>query len=425
MKHRAADGDTLVRIFKEAVRAVRPDRILVEGSVRIESSRRLDAYGRVVVVAMGKAAVPFAVALETLLGDRIDDGIAVLPHGYLGRRPADLDLPVRIRLLESGHPVPDQAGVAASRAVLELSGSAGPRDLVVVCVSGGGSALLPAPPRRIPVRMIGDVTRSLLRSGAPIDEVNTVRRALSGIAGGGLAASAAPAEVLGLVLSDVPGDDPAVVAGGPVSTSPTTGRDAADVLERWGISCPAVILEHLAGRRSPAVTNAVVKVLGTNADLLRAAGRAAEREGFDVRIHPAPLQGHARSVGVDLARRAIEGPPVHILGGETTVRVTGPGIGGRNQELALAAAIELDSIGGPVSILAAGSDGVDGPTSAAGAVCDERSVAFGAEHGMSARECLDRNDSWRWFDRVGGHVVTGPTHTNVMDLAITVRRPSP
>jgi hydroxypyruvate reductase len=416
----------LVRIFEEAAREVRPDRLVADGSWVKGCARPIGSYGHVVLVSIGKGAIPFALAVERTLGDRLHGGLAVVPHGYSENRPPDLDLPRRVRVIEAGHPVPDRDGVEASRAVLRLAGGAGEDDLVIVCISGGGSALLPAPPPGVPIASIRDLTRSLLRSGAPIHDVNTVRRALSRIAGGGLARAAAPAEVVGLVLSDVPGDDLAVVAGGPLAASPTTADDALDVLSMRGVEVPPEVVRHLraAGRRTEAEVRATARLVGSNADLLRAAALVARRLGIPATVHRELLLGEARETGVRVVRAAVspqEPPGIHLWGGETIVRVTGQGTGGRNQELALGAAIELHVMRGDCPVLAAGSDGIDGPTRAAGAVCDGRTVALGRNRGLDARRLLDDNDSHRFFAATGGLVVTGPTHTNVMDLVAVLR----
>lgn len=410
-----------VRIFEDAVREMRPDHLIAGGRWTRECSRPVEAYRRILVIAIGKGAIAFVHAIEAQLGDRISAGIAVVPRGYSAALPPDLSLPTRVRLMEAGHPVPDSAGLQASRAVLSLAGGAGAEDLVLVCVSGGGSALLPAPSVGVSMRDVVRLTGLLLRSGAPIGEVNTVRRAISRIAGGGLARIAAPAEVIGLVLSDVPGDDPADVAGGPLSVPPTSAKDALEVLGRYGIDVPSTVLRCLRNARPAATPDASVYVVGTNSALVRAAADAARRLGVEVEAHEDPLTGEARQEGPRIIHEALQGAPVHILGGETTVRVTGEGKGGRNQELALAAAIELESVDRPMVLLAAGSDGVDGPTAAAGAVCDRLTVATGRRLGANALRHLAANDSWGFFDRVGGLVVTGPTHTNVMDLVVVAR----
>ncbi len=411
----------LVRMFEDAVLAVRPDRLVADGGWMRACTRRLEAYGRVLVVAVGKGAIPFASAMEASLGDRLSTGVAVVPYGYARALPGDLAPPGRVRVLEAGHPVPDSAGLDASREVLSLVRGAEADDLVIACISGGASALLPAPSPGISLTEVARLTRSLLGCGAPIDEVNTVRRALSQIAGGGLARAAAPAEVVGLVLSDVPGDDPAVVAGGPVSTAPTSAGDALDVLDRFGVETPAGVVSYLRQSRTSAEVLATVRVIGSNADLLRAAAESARRGGLDAMVHEGFLTGEARSCGARVIREALGAPSIHVFGGETTVRVTGGGTGGRSQELALSAAIELDATGGSSVLLAAGSDGVDGPTAVAGALCDRLTLPAGRRLGLDAGQCLDQNDSWNYFNMVGGHVVTGPTHTNVMDLVVVAQ----
>jgi len=371
-----------------------------------------------------------AAAAEDVLGERVAGGFVVVKDGYGARlRHADIT--------EAGHPVPDSRGLAASGRLLELARAAGEGDLIVFLVSGGGSALTPAPAPPITLAEKQELTRLLLVSGATIGELNAVRKHLSLFKGGQLARAARPARVLTLALSDVIGDHLDVIASGPTAPDPTTFADALEVLERRGLSgrVPASIARRLqAGRAGeiqetpkpgdPLFERVENIVIGNNALVTDAAVAAAKRLGFRADLATRELQGEARDVAREFVARArrLTPPACLIAGGETTVTVRGQGKGGRCQEFALAAALEL----GPtdhITILAAGTDGTDGPTDATGAIVDGGSVERGAAAGADVRRALADNDAYAFLRASRDLIVSGPTRTNLLDLYLALSAP--
>ena len=417
----------VLSIFRSSVEAVRPDRLLVDRWDRDLETIGPDPGGRLVLVAIGKASLPFARAVEDRFASRDITGVAVVPHGYPrfeGPRPT------RVQIMEAGHPVPDAAGLEAGRRVLQLADEAREGDLFLAALSGGGSALVPALPDSISLLDWQAFTRLLLHAGVPIGEINVVRRALSLIAGGRLAERAAPARVVGLVLSDVPGDDPGTVAGGPTVVSHDEVGDATRVLSRWGLRdrAPRTVLQALdaGGVRPAQAQGALNRLIGSNRDARDAAAHAAIALGYEPVVSADILHGEAREIGAALAREAARsvghGRRCMIWGGETTVTVRGDGRGGRSQELALSVAIELESqrSEGVDGLLAAGTDGFDGPTPVAGAWVTPDTASRARKAGLNPADFLSNNDAFSFFDRLGGHVVTGATHTNVMDLVVAL-----
>ena len=383
------------------------------------------------VLGCGKAGAAMACAVEAVLGDRIAEGFVVVKDGYT--------LPTRVvELAEAGHPVPDRRGQAAAQRMLSLARSAGPRDLVIFVISGGGSALLPAPAPPLTLEDKQDVTRRLLAAGADIGELNAVRKHLSLLKGGQLARAAAPARVLTLLLSDVIGDPLDVIASGPTAPDPTTFADALDVLKRRGVldRVAASIVDRLrAGARGEIAetpkadeslfTKVTHVVVGNNRLVVDAAARAADRLGCAPRIATAALEGEAREAARTFVAQARSLPPrgCLIAGGETTVTVRGGGRGGRCQEFALAAALSLQP-DDELTVLAAGTDGNDGPTDAAGAVVDAGTPERGRAAGHDPDRALADNDSHTFLSAAGDVIVTGPTNTNLLDLYVAVRLPA-
>ncbi|MBI4246932.1 MAG: glycerate kinase, partial [Candidatus Rokubacteria bacterium] len=386
---------------------------------------------RVLVLGCGKAGAAMARAVEDVLGDRITAGFVVVKDGHTAPTRA-------IELAEAGHPVPDARGQAAATRLLDLARSAGPDDLVLVLISGGGSALTPAPAPPVTLAEKQAVTRLLLAAGATIDELNAVRKHLSLLKGGQLARAAAPARVLTLILSDVIGDPLDVIASGPTAPDPTTFADALAVLGARGVTgrVPSSVLARLeAGIRGEVeetpkpgdplfgrVTNLVV---GNNELVVGAAAEAAQRLGYRPHGLGRELRGEAREVARRLVAEArrLSGPACLLAGGETTVTVKGRGQGGRCQELALAAALELHPDEDLV-VLAAGTDGTDGPTDAAGAVIDAATASKGRAAGLDPRRALDDNDAHTVLSAAGDLLTTGPTNTNLLDLYLVVRPPA-
>ncbi len=388
---------------------------------------RVPAEARLRVLAVGKAAVPMAAALEEKAGGRIAAGLAVAPEGAGGRLG-------RVALCRGAHPVPDASSQRAAAAAAALVASAAPDDWLVVLLSGGASSLLAAPAAGLSQDDLARTTALLLAAGCDIDALNAVRKHLSAVSGGRLACRSGAARVEVLALSDVPGDRLDVLGSGPFAPDPTRYADAMAVLARHTLRerVPAPVRAHLeAGARgereeTPKPGDARLArvrhtLLASNRTAVEAARAAARERGLEARCACAALAGEARRVGRCLAAltRAVRAPaPLCLVaGGETVVHVRGGGRGGRNQELALAAAIELEGRC-DAALLAAGTDGRDGPTDAAGAFVDGGSVARGRARGVDAAAALAANDSHGFFRAEGGLFETGPTGTNVMDLVL-------
>ncbi len=387
---------------------------------------------RVIVVGAGKASARMAVAIEEILSDFISDGLINVKYGH--GEPLK-----KIRVWEAGHPVPDESGIEGTRRLLSLVEDAKQTDLVLCLISGGGSSLLPLPTSGIDFLSKQETTQALLRSGATIHEVNSVRKHISKVKGGRLAQAAAPAQVISLLLSDVIGDDLDVIASGPTVPDTSTFTTALDVLERYGLTgqIPQCVLSHLeAGARGerpetpkPGDTvfeNVANVIVANNARAIDAAADKAGSLGYKPLVLSSFIQGEAREVArvmaaiareISMTGRPIARPACVIAGGETTVTLKGKGIGGRNQELALAASLDIEDIDN-ILILAAGTDGTDGPTDAAGAIASGKTLADAKELGLSARGYLNNNDSYHFFKAAGGLIVTGPTRTNVMDIIL-------
>jgi hydroxypyruvate reductase len=378
------------------------------------------------VLGAGKAAAAMARAVEARWpADRPLSGLVVTRYGHgVGK----LD---RIEVVEAAHPTPDAAGQAAAGRILELARGLGPDDLALCLISGGGSALLSLPAAGIELADKQQVNRALLRSGASIHEINCVRKHLSAIKAGRLAAAAAPAQVVALVVSDVPGDDPSVIASGPTVPDATTLGDARAVLERYGIEPPPAVRMLLADPRAetpkpgdPIFARVVTRIVATPQAALEAAAAIAREAGVLPLILGDSLEGEAAEVGrvmAGIARQAAlhrqPAPPpcVLISGGETTVTVRGQGRGGRNVEFLLALAIELNGLP-KVFALAGDTDGVDGAEEVAGAIVTPDTLARASALGVSAKARLADNDGHGFFEALGDQVITGPTLTNVNDF---------
>jgi glycerate-2-kinase len=419
----------LEELFFAALEAVDPARA-VRKAVRRDGDQievagePLESGAGLVVFAVGKAAGTMARALEALVGDRIAAGLVVVPDGQA------VELKT-MTLCEAAHPIPDERCERAGQMAIDLVAGAHPDDVLLAMISGGASSLVSCPIDGVTLPDLANATDRLLQGGAAICELNAVRKHLSRLAGGRLAAHAACKRIEVLAISDVPGDRLDVIGSGPLAADPTTYRDALDSVSRIGGPFPERVRAHLeAGARgefddTPSPGAALFDrvrstLLASNATAVEAACLAAEERGMRAVALPGCLSGEARVAGRRLA--AIGASMVSsrtvcaIAGGETTVVVRGTGRGGRNQELALAAALEFAG-NQQVALLAAGTDGVDGPTDAAGAYADGETLARGSTLGVDARTALADNDSHSFFDREGGVLRTGPTGTNVMDLA--------
>jgi glycerate-2-kinase len=437
-------------IYGSALEVVRPERLLRakvtrDGFRLVVENESIETGGAagIDLLAVGKAAPAMAGALAGILGDRLGEGLVV---GLPGSDPC-LD---RLRFLSGSHPLPDERSAAAGRAALDLAARTGRGRLLIAAFSGGGSAMacVPAPGIRLEDKV--RVTAGLLARGASIGEMNTVRKHLSAIKGGRLAQAAFPARVVNLLLSDVAGDDPGTIASGPGYPDATTFSQSAEILSRYGIAkaeFPSVIARIEEGAAGliletpkpddPLFAEVETFIIGRNADALEAARRSAVGLGFEVVVQTDPETGEARDAVqpamASLAEAAMARPVggrslCRISGGEHTVRVRGKGRGGRNQEFVLASFLDLTPrldaegrLGGrDWLVLSLGTDGIDGPTDAAGAWIGPETWRRVRSLGLDPRAFLDDNDSHSFFRAAGGLVVTGPTGTNVMDLRLTL-----
>ena len=417
-----------LQIFRAALRAGDVGPLVARALESVDLSR----HRRILVVGAGKASGAMASALEGALGERISGGLVVVKDGYTA--------PTRkIKLVEAGHPVPDERGLRAANEILALARSAGADDLVIVLISGGGSALTPCPAPPITLEEKRTLTRLLLAAGANINELNAVRKHSSLFKGGRLAQAASPAPVLALILSDVIGDPLDVIASGPTAPDRTSFREALEVLDRFGLraEAPGAVIEHLErGARGevpetpkaddPVFRQVQNRVIGNNSLAVEAAVREAEALGFRVSLVTRALRGEAREVAKDFCglAAAVTPPACLVAGGETTVTVKGKGVGGRCQEFALAAALAIQGME-DVLVLAAGTDGTDGPTDATGAIADGNTITKAARRNLDARASLESNDSYRFFSGLGDLITTGPTNTNLLDLYLLLAGPLP
>ncbi|MHA7874982.1 glycerate kinase type-2 family protein [Roseivivax sp.] len=413
----AGPGDPrafLTGLFRCAVEVADPTRVL---PAHLPERRA----GRLVVIGAGKASARMAEAVEAALGPC--EGLVITRYGYA--RPTE-----GIEIVEAAHPVPDAAGVAATRRMLELVGGLGPEDRVIALISGGGSALLCAPAEGMTLEDKQAVNAALLASGAPIGAMNVVRKHLSRVKGGQLAAACHPARLLSLMISDVPGDNPAEIASGPTVGETSTAAEARAILARYGVDLPEAARRVLAGRSGvvapgdPRLAGAETRIVAAPSQSLEAAAEAAEAQGLEVRLLGDALEGEARELAAEQADKALElraeaaasGRPILLLsGGECTVTRRGDGVGGPNAEFTLAAALALDGAPG-IHVLACDTDGVDGAAEVAGAYAGPETLARARAVGVDPEAALARNDAHRFFEALGDQVVTGPTLTNVNDF---------
>ncbi len=381
--------------------------------------------GRCVVVGAGKASAAMAAALDEAWPDVDLSGVISTRYGHAV--PAG-----RVQVLEAGHPVPDEASEQAAIRVLEAVSDLTADDLVIALISGGGSATLALPIEPLSLAEKQSITRQLLASGANIGEMNVVRQHLSRIKGGGLAAAAAPAQLYTLIISDVPGDDPAVVASGPTLPSESDPAEALEIIDRYGIDVAPAVRDYLGLAKAPAVssTESKYRIVASPAQALQAAARTAVELGFVPVILGDSIEGESRELGCIMAGIAksvrtlgqpVQAPAMLLSGGETTVTIgpDGAGRGGRNTEFLLSLALKLDGEDG-VWALAGDSDGIDGTEDAAGAIVTPDTLARAQKAGLSAREALQRHDSYSLFDATGDLIRTGPTLTNVNDIRIVM-----
>lgn len=440
MKKMRSDAEAIFRASVHRVDPYAATREFVRlrnGTLRLGTEKSsaitldLNEYDRVFVVGGGKATAPMARALEDVLEGRIDRGLINVKYGF--GEPLS-----RIDVREAGHPLPDEHGVAGTKNILKLLENAKAGDLVFSIISGGGSALLPLPAEGISLEEKQSVTKSLLQCGASIDEINTVRKHISSAKGGQMARAVFPATTVNLMLSDVVGDRMDVIASGPFVPDSSTFQDAWAILSKYALSVPESVRKHvqqgLEGKipETPKKEDSLFRhvynfVIGSNILALEAAQKEAEKLGYTCLILSSMVEGETREVAkvhaaiakeILQTARPIAPPACVISGGETTVTIRGKGLGGRNQEFSLASALELAGLPERVLVLSGGTDGNDGPTSAAGAIVDPLTLERGAALGMRAAEYLENNDSYHFFERTGELLVTGPTKTNVMDVRL-------
>ncbi|WP_435181753.1 glycerate kinase type-2 family protein [Halorussus sp. AFM4] len=403
------------------------ERVSLDGTALVVGGERydLDDYDEVIVVGGGNAAATAASALEGVLGDRLDRGAVVTDN------PVETD---RVEVLPGDHPVPSERGVRSTRKLLDIAESAGPDDLVIGIITGGGSALMPAPAEGIDLAALQATTEGLLASGATIGEINAVRKHCSDLKGGQLAGAASPATVVGLVFSDVVGNRLDVVASGPLTPDESTYADALDVLDRYDVDVPEAVETRLRrgdegeypetpGPDDEAVAAVSQHVLADGTTALEGAAEAAREAGYEPLVLSSRIRGEAREAAKVLAGVAeecaatgtpVEPPAVLLSGGETTVTIRGDGVGGPNQEFALSAAVELADP--DVVAASADTDGIDGNSDAAGGIATRGT----ADPVDEARAALANNDAGSFLERRDGLIVTGPTGTNVNDLRVFV-----
>ena len=426
-------------IFQSGINAVNAETALLNAcqltGTRLqiqETSFDLSAYADLYVIGAGKATADMAAALESLLGDRITGGVITVKYAHA--RPLN-----RIDLIEAGHPIPDDNGLKGTQRILEFADQANESDLIICLLSGGGSALLPQPAESIPLSDKQAVIQVLLDCGATINEINAIRKHISAIKGGRLAGKAWPATLITLILSDVVGDKLDVIASGPTVPDTSTFPDCMEIIESYHIKnrIPAAVLKHLESAAdgrieetpkadADAFSRTHNFIVGSNITALKAACRTAQNLGYNSLILSSMIEGETRDAArfhTAIAREIRQSenpiaPPACLLsGGETTVTIKGEGLGGRNQEFALAAAIDIRNENMMV-VLSGGTDGTDGPTDAAGAVVDTSTFKKALDDGLSPYTCLDNNDSYHFFRKTEELLMTGPTGTNVMDLRV-------
>jgi glycerate 2-kinase len=431
-------------IFLKALSAVDPSKILKD-RIRIQRDRLsikidgdsekifdLNTFDKIFLVGSGKASAAMALAVEEIFGDRLTKGIITTKYGHL--------LPLnKTKVIEAGHPIPDQKGYEGAKKIQRLLKESGPKDLVIFLLSGGGSALLPFPAGQIELREKQEVTQFLLDCGADIKEINTVRKHISMIKGGWLAKWAYPSTVIGFILSDVVGDQLDVIGSGPTVPDPSTFEEAFEILKKYNLlkEISLSIQNRLQSGKEGKIEETpkpgeVVfakvynSLIGSNTLALLEAKSEAESLGLKTIILSSSIEGETREAArfhTAVAKEVISsGNPVPrpaciLSGGETTVTVKGNGLGGRNQEFALAGALEINGIE-KVVILSGGTDGTDGPTDAAGALVDNNTVQRAKTMSLNPKAHLENNDAYPFFQKLGDLLITGPTHTNVMDVRI-------
>ena len=439
----------LENIYRDAVREVDPA-ALIQSLVKKDGrtlwirspdtniSEDLSRYKQVIVLGIGKASARMASAMESILGDELIKGFVITKYGH--------GLKLRkIQVMEAGHPVPDENSLEGARSLAQMAAAADENTLIINLISGGGSSLFCLPADGISLEDKRQTTKTLLASGADIDEMNCIRKHISKVKGGGLTRIASPARLINLILSDVIGDRIGTIASGITAPDPTTFQDALSIIGKYSLEdkLPQAVKDHLAQGRegkipeTPKASDSVFRntvniILGNNTLACDAARKTAQRLGYDTRILSTTLAGEASEAGlyfaqlakdIDSGKSGIAKPAAIIAGGETTVTIRGKGKGGRNQEMALAFAIELYRIypsSSNIFFLSAGTDGSDGPTDAAGAFVTPALMEKMKAISAKAAASLAENDAYHFFSNTGDLFKTGPTYTNVCDIEILV-----
>lgn len=426
-----------------ALQAVDPAKAVLHHVQREDSALLIDGktyqlndYRHIYVVGAGKAGTPMATSIEEILDSRLTEGFVIVKEGYISR--SDSQALSKIKIIEAGHPIPDDRGVYATKQVVRLLAKATRDDLVLCLISGGGSALTPALVDGVSLDDLKTLTSQLLASGANIIEINTIRKHINKIKGGQLARLAAPADLVALILSDVVGNPLEVIASGPTVPDGSTYIDAYEVLQRYSLvdTAPTSVVTHLKKGMQGEIAETPKKgdpifrhvqnvIIGSNLQAAEEAFNQAQAEGFNSLLLTTYLEGEAFQAGRFLAsilrqihhsHHPVPRPGCIIAGGETTVFVHGNGLGGRNQELALSAVTDMAGIP-DIALITLATDGSDGPTDAAGAVVTGETLERARESGLDPDKYLARNDAYPFFEKLGDLVKTGPTNTNVNDLA--------
>ena len=425
-----AQQETARTLFKAALEAVDPRRAVQRYQSTISDILKQGDYRTLLVAGFGKAAGAMAAAMAEQFGESISRGIVITPYGHC----PETGTIQKIELYEGGHPVPDENGLAGTAELVQLLKGSDEHTLIVCLISGGGSALLVSPYKGISLTEKKQVTTLLLKAGAGIGEINTVRKHLSSVKGGRLAEISCPARMVSLILSDVVWDELDIIASGPTAPDDSTFNDAIQVIDKYRLDAtvPATVIEFLTmgskglNPETPKQGNKIFEgvdniIIASNRIALEAARAEAEQLGYPAEILTSELTGEAREAGRWLAQKALsmKRSACLISGGETTVTVTGSGTGGRNLELALAFAMAIQDAPG-ITLLSAGTDGKDGSADAAGAIVDGGTIARARSRGVNPEAYLADNDSYNFFKEVGGLLVTGPTGTNVMDVQIII-----
>lgn len=398
------------RIVSQAIQAVQPDAAVRQALWGRHFS------GRVVLVAVGKAAWQMAKTAHDCLKERIEQGVVITKYGHVKGALANF------RCYEGGHPIPDENSFRGTQAAISLVETLSEGDTVLLLLSGGGSALFEKP--LIPFKELQDITSQMLAGGLDIVEMNTIRKRLSAVKGGRFAELCAPAQVLSIVLSDILGDPLDMIASGPAYPDAATCAQAQTIVEKYHLRLSAQAQSQLARETPKALTNVETIITGSVRELCHAAANACQELGYEAIILTDRLCCQAKEAGSFLASIALSHkdtrvPTAYLAGGETVVRLTGTGKGGRNQELALSAAAGIAGLPN-VLIFSFGSDGTDGPTDAAGGIVDGGTAWALAEQGLDIHSILERNDAYRGLQKVNGLIMTGPTGTNVNDVAIVL-----